>query len=57
MIVVEVKKIGIMTNCVERLREYEKLTSEEQEILFRFIHCFRLDDEDVEILLGLVFGK
>lgn len=55
MIVVEVKKIDIMTNCVEKLREYERLTSEEQEILFRFIHCFRLDDDDVEILLDLVF--
>ena len=46
-----------MTNCVEKLREYERLTSEEQEILFRFIHCFRLEDDDVEILLDLVFGR
>ena len=57
MIVVEVKKMIIMTNCVEMLREYERLTSEEQEILFRFIHCFRLEDDDVETLLDLVFGR
>lgn len=47
----------IMNDCVEKLREYEMLTSEEQEILFRFIHCFRLEDDDVEILLDLVFER
>lgn len=46
-----------MNNCVEKLKGYERLTSEEQEILFRFIHCFHLDDEDVEIVLDLVLNK